>query len=263
LKSSTTQYWTNEKTLELVTAEQSGIRGEENRDWEWRIISGKRKKVNLWSGHDYYFEQQFEAYDKVLDRWGGDKKKLTDNLKGAEYEPAHRERDMRPNSQGRNKRCVWTIPTEPFPEAHFATYPQGLCETPIKAACPEFVCRKCGKGKKKLYQGRSGAAFNLRIRDAKLRPEKWEGSKNLAIASEAEKESYDESQYGGEGKKFIGYTDCGCNAGFSPGEVLDPFAGSGTTGLVCQRLGRQFIGVDLSIEYLKMAQRRMAQEVMV
>lgn len=40
-------------------------------------------------------------------------------------------------------------------------------------------------------------------------------------------------------------------AGSCPGSiVLDPFAGSGTTGIVARRLGRQFIGLDLSMDYL-------------
>jgi DNA modification methylase len=34
---------------------------------------------------------------------------------------------------GRNRRSVWTIPTEPFPEAHFATYPQALVRPCILA----------------------------------------------------------------------------------------------------------------------------------
>jgi DNA modification methylase len=37
---------------------------------------------------------------------------------------------------GRIKRCVWKIPTRGFPEAHFATFPPELIETPIKATCP-------------------------------------------------------------------------------------------------------------------------------
>lgn len=36
----------------------------------------------------------------------------------------------------RNRRSVWTIPTQPFPDAHFATYPLELVETCIKAGCP-------------------------------------------------------------------------------------------------------------------------------
>ena len=38
-----------------------------------------------------------------------------------------------PNPSGRNKRTVWTIPTEPTPEAHFATFPEKLVEPCILA----------------------------------------------------------------------------------------------------------------------------------
>lgn len=38
--------------------------------------------------------------------------------------------------------------------------------------------------------------------------------------------------------------------------VLDPFCGSGTTGVVAQRLGRDFIGIDLNADYLQLAQDR-------
>lgn len=37
----------------------------------------------------------------------------------------------------RNIRTVWTIPTSPYPEAHFATFPPKLIEPCIKAGCPE------------------------------------------------------------------------------------------------------------------------------
>ena len=35
------------------------------------------------------------------------------------------------------KRTTWSINTKPFKEAHFAVYPEELCETPIRAGCPE------------------------------------------------------------------------------------------------------------------------------
>jgi len=38
---------------------------------------------------------------------------------------------------GRNKRCVWDIPTQPSPEPHFAIFPDKLVEPMIKAGCPE------------------------------------------------------------------------------------------------------------------------------
>jgi DNA modification methylase len=37
---------------------------------------------------------------------------------------------------GRNKRSVWTVTTQPFKEAHFATFPPKLIEPMVKAGCP-------------------------------------------------------------------------------------------------------------------------------
>jgi DNA modification methylase len=80
----------------------------------------------------------------------------------------------------RNRRTVWTIATQPFAEAHFATFPEALVEPCVLA-----------------------------------------GSK--------------------------------------PGDlVLDPFAGSGTTGVVALRHGRRFLGLELNGEYASMARRRIA-----
>jgi DNA modification methylase len=43
------------------------------------------------------------------------------------------------------------------------------------------------------------------------------------------------------------------------GIVLDPFFGSGTTGAVAKRLGRDFIGIDLNARYLQKAEDRIAK----
>lgn len=37
----------------------------------------------------------------------------------------------------RNKRSVWTVSLQPFPEAHFATFPERLIEPCLLAGCPE------------------------------------------------------------------------------------------------------------------------------
>lgn len=42
------------------------------------------------------------------------------------------------------------------------------------------------------------------------------------------------------------------------GIVLDPFIGSGTTAVVARRLGRHFLGIELSAEYARLARRRLA-----
>jgi DNA modification methylase len=78
----------------------------------------------------------------------------------------------------RNKRSVWHVATQPYPEAHFATYPEKLIEPCILA-------------------------------------------------------------------------------GSQPGDtVLDPFNGSGTTGVVAIRHQRSYIGVELNPEYIALAERR-------
>jgi hypothetical protein len=41
-----------------------------------------------------------------------------------------------------------------------------------------------------------------------------------------------------------------------PCTVLDPFLGSGTSGLVAKRLGRDFTGIELLPEYATLAQHR-------
>ena len=43
-----------------------------------------------------------------------------------------------------------------------------------------------------------------------------------------------------------------------PGLVLDPYSGSGTTGLAAKLLGHDYIGFDLSDEYHNMARERLA-----
>lgn len=86
-------------------------------------------------------------------------------------------RDMTPN-HNRNRRTVWTIPTQPYSEAHFATFPEALVVPCVLAGSRE------------------------------------------------------------------GDT------------VLDPFAGSGTTGKVAVELGREFIGCELNPEYADLAAKR-------
>jgi DNA modification methylase len=87
------------------------------------------------------------------------------------------------NPRGRNPGDVWTIPTSPYPGAHFATMPPALA-------------RRC------------------------ILPAAREGQ-----------------------------------------TVLDPFTGSGTTGMVARQLGRHFIGIDLNADYLNLAIQRIGDPV--
>ena len=53
-------------------------------------------------------------------------------------------------------------------------------------------------------------------------------------------------------------------AGCPPkGVVLDPFMGSGTTACTARGLGRNYIGIELNAEYIKLAEKRLAQQVLL
>ena len=66
------------------------------------------------------------ASGPVQGKYEGPKYQLMRGDKGGPYAEAN----------GRNIRTVWTIATQPYPEAHFATFPPKLIEPCIKAGCP-------------------------------------------------------------------------------------------------------------------------------
>jgi len=85
----------------------------------------------------YYFETQYEP--SVVDY---DNRVKTSANKSKYFENKWDKNSLaqKPFSyftENRNKRCVWRITTKPYKEAHFATYPEALCEIPIKAGCPK------------------------------------------------------------------------------------------------------------------------------
>jgi site-specific DNA-methyltransferase (adenine-specific) len=49
------------------------------------------------------------------------------------------------------------------------------------------------------------------------------------------------------------------NFALEGGTILDPFMGSGTTGVACVKLNRNFIGIEINEDYFKIAQRRIAE----
>ena len=59
-------------------------------------------------------------------------------------------------------------------------------------------------------------------------------------------------------KIFKGHTDCGCEANFTSGIVLDPFAGTGTTLLQAWKLGRNYIGFEISKDYCEIAKKNLS-----
>jgi len=67
-----------------------------------------------------------------------------------------------------------------------------------------------------------------------------------------------------EGKEHIAGKPVGVMEGITkicpPGQiVLDPFMGSGTTGVACVNLGRQFVGIEIEPRYFDIACERISQ----
>ena len=92
----------------------------------------------------YWFEQQLEPWqdnnpNDINRAINGHKKyngKFKDEDKKGSFAFSESKVAGDPR-KGRNKRTVWKIPTQPFPDAHFAVFPEKLVETPIKAGCPK------------------------------------------------------------------------------------------------------------------------------
>jgi DNA modification methylase len=159
---------------------------------------------------------------------------------------------------GRIKRCVWSIPTKPFREAHFATFPEALIEPMIKAGCPEHICVKCNKPRIKVYESNNPSQEYMENDEFQQAAPKGTFGSRQCIKS---LHRNDGGVY--SSAILVDYTKCQCNAKFEGGTVLDPFNGSGTTGVVAKRLGRKYIGIELNSEYIKMAEQRLRKTVAV
>ena len=158
------------------------------------------------------------------------------------------------NPEGKNPGDVLTVNTQPFPEAHFAVFPEKLVEPLIMASCPRWVCKKCEQPKKQVIKVPPNPdAFNIRVRDVKEGRIKFEDRK----ASETEVSQYQEEEYQSQSREIVIAKGCKCNAGFKPGIVLDPFSGAGTTAVVAKKLYRNFIGFEISKEYIDITNKRL------
>lgn len=150
----------------------------------------------------------------------------------------------------RNKRTVWTVATKPFAEAHFATFPPALIEPCILAGTSE-----------KGYCSACGAPWTRHIEKCasvkKIRNEPY------AIASGKGKHAQLFTRRSSCAQTIGWRPSCSCILdcawpGPLPGVVLDPFFGAGTTGVVAKKLNRNFIGIELNLEYFAMSKKRIA-----
>jgi len=140
--------------------------------------------------------------------------------------------------------------------SHFATFPEKLCET------PSAICTKCGKARETIYKV-VGHQITEAMRIAGCDSEGRYSGQDMADYQSGLAQSPSDSKRrileSMSEIKEAGYTNCGCNAGFEPGIVLDHFAGSGATGAVAKKLGRRYIGIELSPDYCKLHTKRLQE----
>ncbi len=150
---------------------------------------------------------------------------------------------------GRNVRSVWEIATQPYPEAHFATFPEELPRRAILAGCPEWVCGVCGKARERIVKveqvpDKSGGT----VADRQFAADPRDSGKVRGWGEQRTRREVE----------TLGWSDCGHDA-YRPGTVLDPFLGSGTTAHVARKHGRRCVGIELNETYAQLAARRLQQ----
>ncbi len=169
----------------------------------------------------------------------------------------------------RNLRTVWTVPTQSFSEAHFATFPERLVEPCLKAGTSaKGCCPECGAAWVRVVERTRG---NGRQRvNPSLGVNRESGPMERRRADGSSCSQYDKAVFGWVNAKTTGWTP-GCECGEDahslplvvpytpiPCTVLDPFSGSGTTGVVAKKLGLSYVGIELKPEYAEMSRRRIA-----
>ena len=184
---------------------------------------------------------------------GKNNKNIYSKIKTSQDEKIHEFEGGYFNPAGRNKRTVWTVATQPFPEAHFATFPEKLIEPCIRAGTSERgYCGECGKPWMRVVEREQQPSkdWNFKPGDDPKMATRPKGKSGKTHAEWKEKHP----------DKFLGWQpSCSCGADIVPGLVFDPFMGSGTVALVALKLDRHYLGIELSPEYVKIAEKRLQQ----
>lgn len=148
----------------------------------------------------------------------------------------------------KNRRSVWTIGKQPYKGAHFAVFPPRLVEPCVLAGTSEHgCCAECGEPYRRITNKQR--LKRNRPNDYVKRCE--HGQENTCANSVA-----------GVNIETVGWEkNCKCETReIKPCVVLDMFSGAATTGLVCQRLGRRYIGIELNPEYVELSLERLKQD---
>jgi len=261
-KSGTAKFWTHSR--------KRGTRSSPDADYVWRhkqtglvvdyqpvperLLKKFWTKVNLWKGHDYFYDVDAVKEAGSANSHGGKpieggqkQMQLKQQVGGVMGIPA--------GAVGRNKRSVWTIATQPYKEAHFAVFPQALVEPCIMAGTSEKgVCKGCGAPYARIT-GRNTAP--RQVDDSKLdRYGTGKAGVHRKVGGQYQKWLDDNPM------QTVGWQPtCQCDSGPPiPATILDIFSGAGTTALVSRKLGRRAVYIDASLPYCGLALDRLMKD---
>ncbi|WP_329217399.1 DNA-methyltransferase [Streptomyces microflavus] len=191
-------------------------------------------------------------------------------------------------TSGANPGDVWAINPERGLHTHLAPYPVELARRAILLGCPRTVCTTCGHTPERILapsgdldttrpQARRAMqlAKEAGLTEAHLAAIRATGisdaGKALLTQTGTGRNSAEVQALAAEAKAVLGgyfreftfgpkvtvsWTDCGHDAR-RPGRVLDPFSGTGTTGIAAAELDLTYIGADLSAEAHAIATTRL------
>jgi len=191
----------------------------------------------------YFFETQYEPIIDPTRAGEVQKRDINSKMGQKKYSMFNMNHIQK---EYRIKRAVWSISTKPFSGSHFAVYPKELIEPIISACVPKKVCEECFKPVIREEIIEFGELSEIYTGQAK-KDYKTHKAQNPSDT----KRSILKSQ----SKKIVGYKEikCDCQAKTKPGIILDPFFGRGTTGKVAYQQGKDFIGIELSEDYITIA----------
>ena len=220
------------------------------------------RRVNLWVGHDYFYDAEAvrvhtgngwhgkamptHAPEHSEGQQSRDSRTPKDiDGRGARLGRAPGWRKSTEQPSGANLRNVWKIPTAPYKEVHFATFPPKLVEPCIKAGTSEKgCCAECGAQWIRVV-GRTG----------------YVGKREPAHVPNNTPTKTDSTGWKPSTRGTNSWLpSCDHDAEPVPAVCLDPFSGAGTVGLVAQRLGRDSILIEISQEYAEMSRDRIKKD---
>jgi DNA modification methylase len=171
--------------------------------------------------------------------------------KAAEYgNPTYSGNEWEPLEYGAFMRSVWDITTRGTKIKHYAAWPAELCKIPIQFGCPTHICTVCNTPRKKVFKDEKIAT----------RPGKNVLQTDKSGSNDDPNAGFHQSDWSTKRMKIKrtvdGYEECTCqveNNKWKRGIVLDPFGGTGMTGVVASWLGCDYVIFELNPEYANFA----------